>query len=211
MSWGPPGGLTLKDLMRTHLVVASPRTSLGEAHRLLVQTGVRYLPVVEGERYLGLVGERQLRLPLAPWAPGHLRADPQAPVVRFLQPFPQAHPEEPLEEAAFRLEAARLGALPVVEGETLLGLVTAYDLLRGLLELLRPKAPATRLDLLVPDLPRLGEVFRALEATGTPLVGLHLFREVGGLGFRVLLHVGALDVRPFLARLEALGLRPMRP
>ncbi|WP_236630076.1 CBS domain-containing protein [Thermus thermamylovorans] len=197
--------------MRTHLVVVPPRTPLEEAHRLLVQTGVRYLPVVEGERYLGLVGERQLRLPLAPWAPGHLRADPQAPVARFLQPFPQARPEEPLEEAAFRLEAARVGALPVVEGEALLGLVTAYDLLRGLLELLRPKAPATRLDLLVPDGPGLGRVLRAVEESGTPLVGLHLFREAGGLGFRVLLHVGALDVRPLLARLEALGLRPIRP
>ena len=33
----------------------------------------------------------------------------------------------------------------------------------------------------------------------------------GGLGFRALLYVGAMDLRPLLAHLEALGLRPIRP
>lgn len=211
MGWGIGGTLVLKDLMRTHLVVAEPRTTLEEAHRLLVRTGVRYLPVVEEGRYLGLLAERHLRLPLAPWAPGHFRGDPRAPVLRFLRPFPVAHPEEPLDEAAFRMDAARVGALPVVEEGVLLGLVTAYDLLRGLMEWVRPKAPASRIDLLVPDLGGLLEVIRALEATRTPLVGLHLYREAGGLGFRVLLQVGALDLRPLLARLQAVGLRPILP
>ena len=211
MSWGPPGGPTLKDLMRTNLVVAEPQTTLEEAHRLLVRTGVRYLPVVEGRRYLGLLAERHLRLPLTPWAPGHFRGDPRAPALRFLRSFPVAHPEEPLDEAAFRMEAARVGALPVVEEGVLRGLVTAFDLLRGLLDWIRPKGPASRLELLVPSLEALAGVVRALEETRTPLVGLHLFREAGGLGFRVLLQVGALDTRPLLARLEALGLRPIRP
>jgi len=116
-----------------------------------------------------------------------------------------------LDEAAFRMEAARVGALPVVEEGVLRGLVTAFDLLRGLLDWIRPKGPASRLELLVPSLEALAGVVRALEETRTPLVGLHLFREAGGLGFRVLLQVGALDTRPLLARLEALGLRPIRP
>ena len=39
----------LRDLMRTDLVVVGPQVPLGQAHRLLVQTGVRYLPVVDGD------------------------------------------------------------------------------------------------------------------------------------------------------------------
>lgn len=211
MSWGPVGAPLLKDLMRTELVVAEPRMSLEEAHRLMVQTGVRYLPVVEGRRYLGLLGERHLRLPLAPWAPKHLQADLKAPVGRFLKPFPQAHPDEPPEEAAFRMEAARVGAMPVVEEGRLLGLVTAYDLLRGVLALFRPQAPASRLEVLVPDLERLEAVLQALRATRTPLVGLHVYPEAGGLGFRLLLQVGVLDPRPLRERLWALGLYPFSP
>lgn len=207
MSFGPA---RLKDVMRTDLVVAEPHMPLREAHRLLAQTGVRYLPVVGRGRYRGLLGERHLRLSLAPWAPG-VMADLEAPVARFLQPFPQAHPEDSPEEAAFRMEAARVGALPVVEGEALVGLVTAYDLLKGLLELLRPKAPASRLELLVPDLAKLVEVLKALRQAQVPLVGLHLFQEAGGLGYRVLLHLGVLDLRPLLERLRALGLHPFRP
>ena len=99
----------------------------------------------------------------------------------------------------------------MVEEEVLVGLVTAFDLLRGLLDHLRPGAPASPLEVLVPDLPRLRALLEALEATRTPLLGLHLFREAGGLGFRTLLYVGALDLRPLLAHLEALGLRPIRP
>ena len=201
----------LRDLMRTDLVVVGPQVPLGQAHRLLVQTGVRYLPVVDGGRYRGMVGERYLRPFLAPWAPASVQAQWEAPVARFLQEFPKAHPEESPEEAAFRMEAARVGALPVVEEEVLVGLVTAFDLLRGLLDHLRPGAPASPLEVLVPDLPRLRALLEALEATRTPLLGLHLFREAGGLGFRTLLYVGALDLRPLLAHLEALGLRHIRP
>lgn len=133
----------LRDLMRTDLVVVGPQVPLGQAHRLLVQTGVRYLPVVDGGRYRGMVGERYLRPFLAPWAPASVQAQWEAPVARFLQEFPKAHPEESPEEAAFRMEAARVGALPVVEEEVLVGLVTAFDLLRGLLDHLRPGAPAS--------------------------------------------------------------------
>ncbi|APD10250.1 MULTISPECIES: CBS domain-containing protein [Thermus] len=197
--------------MRTELVVAGPQMSLEEAHRLMAQTGVRYLPVVEGKRYLGLLGERQLRWLLAPWAPKHLRADPQAPVGRFLQTFPVAHPDEPPEEVAFRMESARIGGMPVVEEGRLRGMVTAYDLLRGLAAFLRPQAPASRLELLVPDLEGIAAVLRALRATRTPLVGLRVYPEAGGLGFRLLLQVGALDTRPLRQHFLASGLHLLWP
>ncbi|GAA5334675.1 MULTISPECIES: CBS domain-containing protein [Thermus] len=197
--------------MRTELVVAGPQMSLEEAHRLMAQTGVRYLPVVEGQRYLGLLGERQLRLLLAPWAPMHHRADLKAPLARFLQTVPVAHPDEPPEEVALRMESVRIGGMPVVEEGRLLGMVTAYDLLRGLLALLRPQAPASRLELLVPDLEGIVTVLQALRATRTPLVGLHVYPEAGRLGFRLLLQVGALDTRPLRQRLLASGLHLLRP
>lgn len=196
----------LRDLMRTDLVVATPTTPVGEAYRLLAQTGVRYLPVMEGGRYQGMVGERSLRPLLAPWA----RVSWEAPLGRFLQAFPEAHPEEGLEEAAFLLETAWVGALPVVEEGALVGLVTAYDLLKGLLDRLRPALPASRLEVLIPDLSYLKGLLEALEVTRVPLVGLHLFREAGKLGFRALLYLGALDLRPLLERLESLGLKPFR-
>src|SRR6185503_13029277 len=50
----------VRDVMVAVDAIATPGTSVGEAHRLLREHGVRYLPVLDGDLLVGIVSLRDL-------------------------------------------------------------------------------------------------------------------------------------------------------
>jgi CBS domain-containing protein len=50
-----PGSTKVEDIMTDHLITVTPDTTTKEAARLMAENQVRRLPVVEGERLVGIV------------------------------------------------------------------------------------------------------------------------------------------------------------
>jgi len=50
----------VRDIMTAGVVTCTRDTSPGEAHRIMVQHGIRHLPVVEGGRPVGMLSARDL-------------------------------------------------------------------------------------------------------------------------------------------------------
>jgi acetoin utilization protein AcuB len=108
---------------------------------------IRHLPVVSADdRLVGIVTDRDLRqVPFAPDSSG--QAMPAALRVERVMTAAvmSVRPETEVREAARLMHEQKIGALPVVEGERVVGMLTESDLLRALVEVLDERAISTAL------------------------------------------------------------------
>ncbi len=179
--------MRVTDWMTLDPVTIAPDATAGEALALMRQRRIRHLPVVDGGRLVGMLSDRDVRTALpSAVVLGELEEDDPAasrPVAEIMTADPLTiPPSQPVEEAARLLTEQRIGAVPVVEGARLLGILSADDLLRAFVESSGVLLPSSRLELLLPDRP--GALAGALAVVAarrrllTLLFGLfdHLFR-----------------------------------
>lgn len=140
---------------RTHLVprdlVAPGPTlhvtdGLGKALRRLVDVGTGVLPVVEGERLLGVLVEEDVLDWLADHSPGLARVEAaaasEAMVLHVMRgPAAVAYADEPLTAVVPIFEQRRLKAVPVLDSlDRFQGMLTRATVLAALTDNLRPAA-----------------------------------------------------------------------
>jgi len=103
--------------------------------KLLEDRAISAVPVVDGGRLTGIVSTTDLVRALA------TNADPSLPANRVMTaPVVVASPDEPLDEAAWRLVAARVHRLIVTEHDRPIGVLSARDILAELVRR-RPTEP----------------------------------------------------------------------
>ena len=115
---------TLRDVMSTSVVTATPQSSLAQAAAAMVAAGVGSAVVMQGTFLAGIVTERDV---LKAAASGEdLR---ESEVSEWMTPDPQSlSPESSLEDAAQIMLLNGFRHLPVIEGREVCGIVTLRDL-----------------------------------------------------------------------------------
>ena len=116
--------------------------SLREAIVLMQRHHIRHIPVVEGERVIGLVTDRDVKRATPSLLSGvdqeqfdEVLSRTRIAQVMTRDPF-TVTPSTSLKDAVKVVIQRKFGALPVVEGEKLVGIITATDLLRAFYEML---------------------------------------------------------------------------
>ena len=128
------------DHMAANVFSLKPKDGIRTARRIMREKAVRHLPIVDNEKVVGIVSDRDVRKAL-----GQLEVECQ--IDRHCATMPGARPQlcdlmsrqvatvrlsTPLAEAADRMVSRRIGALPVTEDDRLVGIVTETDLLRAI-------------------------------------------------------------------------------
>jgi acetoin utilization protein AcuB len=109
----------------------SPDCPIDQVIRLMRREGIRHVLVVDGGRLAGIVSNRDVRSLLLEGEPPLV---PTSPVSRVMSESPvTTAPEATLAEAARAMLERKIGALPVVHGERLVGILTKSDALEALL------------------------------------------------------------------------------
>lgn len=132
--------MNVADLMNTKLYLLSPNDSVEGAVRMLQQRGVRHLLVMDGDELAGILSDRDLKRAIDPTKRRHKKLLNLGGLFFLLQPIlvreimtknpiTIAH-DATVQEAAALMVKNRFGALPVVRGDKLLGIVTETDILR---------------------------------------------------------------------------------
>src|SRR5512145_1087779 len=125
------------DWMTREVITISPNTSLTEAHKLMMEKGIRRLPVVHDGRLVGIVTLGDVRgaepahtASLNIWESDHLLA--KLKVLEFMTQRPVTIRENAtLGEAARIMLQKKFSGLPVVdEAGHLLGIITESDIFR---------------------------------------------------------------------------------
>jgi CBS domain-containing protein len=128
---------TVRDWMTRDPVGVAPDCPVRRALALMETGGVRHLLVLDGDRLTGIVSNRDVRRLLGAESPASLAA----PVSRIMSEGPiTVPPDASIAVAARLLLDERIGALPVRDGERIVGIFTTADALDALLALV--EAPA---------------------------------------------------------------------
>lgn len=133
-----------QEMMHTNVIMASPDTSLAQAHRLMRDYHIRHLPVMSDLNLVGLVTDRDLRNALPSQATtltkGELNYQMDTTPIStcMTRDVVVIRPDEHMVDGAHRLLEGTFGCLPVVEHGQLVGMITEIDLLRGFLAAAAP-------------------------------------------------------------------------
>lgn len=144
----PDLGATLRvaDLMTREVTTVGPNDRLALADELMKQGRFRHLVVVEDGAVTGVVSQRDIFYGALAWSMGvgrrsHDQALASSPVKEVMRTdVVTVDPEVPLAEAARTLMERKIGCLPVLEADRLVGILTESDFLALLTRAAGPEA-----------------------------------------------------------------------
>jgi acetoin utilization protein AcuB len=186
--------MLVQDIMTSPVVVISPDTSLQDAYQTMLDKGIRHFPVLDGEKLVGVITDRDLRL--ATSALARIPFPPGAKVSAVMRKSPlTADPADPVEDAARTMREKKIGCLPVTDNDRLVGIITGLDLLDALMRMTGADKPSGRLEVRLPDRP--GELARLASFLSHRNINVHsiLTYPEGAEIIRAVLRVGSIEVR----------------
>jgi acetoin utilization protein AcuB len=157
--------MLVRERMSTKPVTITADVPITEALRVMRQNQVRRLPVLDPDgRLIGIVSEKDLlyaspspATSLSIYEMHYLLSNLKVEELMTTDVI-TVTPDVPLEEAARVMADNKIGGLPVVDGDMLVGIITETDIFKLFLELLGAREQGLRLTIEVPE--RKGEIAR---------------------------------------------------
>lgn len=172
------------DRMSHPVITILPAASLNDAWHLMTRTHISRLPVVDSRgRMVGIVSLKQL-----------LRYMPSEATTLDVYEIKGAMnsikieaimtrnvitvtADTPIEEAARIMVDNEIGGIPVVEGESLVGIITETDLFKVFLEVLGAREPGIRMTVSLLKVPgQLATLFQAIFNAGGNVISVGTFQ-----------------------------------
>ena len=130
----------VRDWMTSNPITATRETSLPEARQLMVDNGVRRLPIMDGDKVIGIVTRGDVRgaqaseaTSLSIWELNYLVGKLKIEEVMTKNPI-SITSDTPMREAAKVMLDNKIAGLPVVDDGKLVGMITESDIFRMLVE-----------------------------------------------------------------------------
>lgn len=144
--------LRVRDSMTRDVVTLGPEASAAEAWALCKEHNIRHVPIVQGGQLVGLVSDRDLRD-----VRGGGRESDTPRWVRLGDMMTRnvvtIHPLDTIEHAAREIYDRKIGCLPVVADDELVGIITSADMMRTLIEMVGAHGAGTWIEIEVPNEP----------------------------------------------------------
>jgi CBS domain-containing protein len=128
--------MKIAEVMSRSLVTLTPEQTLRDAVELLRSKHIRHLPVVEDSKLIGIVTDRDVKRATPSLLSGvdrdeYDRVLDETKIAQIMTREPMTvTPETGLKAAVKIFIDRKVGALPVVSGSQLVGIITEIDLLR---------------------------------------------------------------------------------
>jgi len=203
--------MLVKDVMQTHPVTGTLETRLPNLVRLLQRRGFRHLPILDGGKLVGIISDRDIKQSMvsaATMTEGRERdrlLDELTAGQIMTRTVVTIGPMFGVEEAARLMATRKISALPVTEGDRLVGIVTETDVLHLFVRAMGVLEPSSRLDVIVRDpAAGLGEIVRSIEETGSRICSVMTLELPTGER-EVVLRLATISPGPAVAALEARG------
>ncbi len=181
----------VKDWMVTDLITVTEKDSILDAMHLMKDHDIRRLPVVKGDRLVGIITEKDIKA-YSPSRASSLDIYEMHSVLAkalikdaMTKNVVTVHPDNPIERAALILRDEKIGGLPVVDDKgKLVGLITAIDVFDVFVEAMGMRVPGSRICIEVTDRPgAIADMTRIIKSMDINIVSLATFypREKDGI------------------------------
>jgi acetoin utilization protein AcuB len=125
---------TVSQLMTRMPLELDRNDSIAQAKKAMARHGIRHIPVMSGAKLYGIVSERDIDILLAAVA----GADMKLTLAELCAPDPyQVLPTAKISEVAAEMAERRIGSAVVVDAQAVVGIITATDMMRALVDAYR--------------------------------------------------------------------------
>jgi acetoin utilization protein AcuB len=195
-------------------ITVSPDTSIDEALKTMRDEKIRRLPVINRRGLLvGIVSEKDLLLASPSPATSlsihelHYLLSKMTVSEVMTRDVIAVTEYTSLEEAARIMVDNKIGGLPVMRDDRLVGIITETDLFKVFLELLGARERGIRMTMLVPELPGvLAQITGEIAAMGGNIVALGTFLGEDPTNRLITAKVADVDEEKLTSTMEAIGM-----
>jgi acetoin utilization protein AcuB len=194
-------------------ITINKKTPIFEALEIMKKHKIRQLPVVSEGRLAGLATEKEL-LTVSPspatslsiYEINYLLAKMTVSEVMVKNPI-TVTADTTIEEAALRMREQKIGSVPVLEGDTLTGIITVTDIFDAFVSFFGYGRPGTRLVIESKDrVGLLAEVTQVIKEFDISIRGIICVPKDNEI-IQMMLRVSTIDTQPLITRLESKGLK----
>ncbi len=140
--------------MTKNVITVSPGDTLKFASHALMENRIHQLPVVENGELVGFVSGTDIRNSTFETSTvtqlGKILVKNRTVAEIMMRDVVTVMPEDTIEDALLVIHKRKLGALPVVEGRKLVGIITKRDLLAAFCDALKIEEPGVRIEVILP-------------------------------------------------------------
>ncbi len=213
--------MLVKERMTLHPLTMEPTASITEAHRYMRENNIRHLPIVDKRNRLAGLVTRETLLQAMPssvttlsiWEMNYALNKLKVRDV-MVKDVVTVEEDVSIEKAARTMAENKIGCLPVMRGEVLVGIVTDTDMLSTLMELMGARQSGVRVTLRVPSAPgELAKVTAAIAGQGGDIAACGTYPAEEALKASITLkvrHVQQDDLVASLRELEGVEVLDVR-
>lgn len=172
------------DRMSHPVITIPPEMPAIEALDLMKREHIRRAPVMKDGKLVGIVSDKDLlnaspsaATSLSVWEVNYLVSKILVKDVMAKKVI-TVNEDTPIEEAARMMVDSKIGGLPVMRGEAIVGMITETDLFKVFLELLGARHMGVRVTALIKDEP--GQIARITKAIANQDGNIVAFGQVAG-------------------------------
>ncbi|MGE8206297.1 acetoin utilization AcuB family protein [Heyndrickxia sp. NPDC080065] len=147
--------MVIEEIMKTDVATLYADDTIHSALILMRERKIRHIPIIDQERHLiGLVTERDIKdaSPSPFFENEHLKKELDIPLKEIMKTdVIFGHPLDFVEEVAGLLYEHRIGCLPIVLHQKVVGIITGTDILRTMVELTGANQPGSQIEIKVPN------------------------------------------------------------
>jgi acetoin utilization protein AcuB len=207
----------VKMWMTENPITVERYTSVLDAQETMSRNGIKHLPVVDGERVVGIVSQSDLleaspsdATTLSVHELNYLLSQMKVGEIMTEHPF-NVTPDTPIEVAAMNMKKCRVSSLPVVDPDTgnLVGIITESDIFGALVEIMGVKEGGARLCLDLEHKPgRLAEATQIIKEHNANMLSIISGQSESGEDRRsIVIRLETTDVTDIVRDLEERGFR----
>lgn len=195
--------------MSQPVISVSPETPIHDALAMFKKEHIRRAPVIQDGKMVGIVTETDLLnaspspvSTLSVWEMNYLLSKVTVSQVMSRQVISVAK-DTPIEEAARILADNKLGGLPVLDGDNVVGIITETDLFKVFLELMGAREKGVRVTAQIAEKPgQLAQLTKAIAEAGGNFISFGQFTGPDTSSKLVTFKVAGMDMEAVKASVE---------
>ncbi|WAA11733.1 acetoin utilization AcuB family protein [Fervidibacillus halotolerans] len=199
--------MLVEEMMVTDVITLKKEDSIKNAVDLMKEKKIRHLPIVDRTKTLiGIVTDRDIRSAV----PSIFCIDKQKEFLNkpletiMTTDVITAHPLDFVEEVAATFYKHRIGSLPVVKKEKLVGIITQTDVLKTFVELTGTNQPGTQIEIRVPNKPgTLADILQQIRHFHTNVLSVLIYPDKMKAQSKIIvLRLGTINPNPIINALK---------
>lgn len=186
--------------MQTNVITIPSNTLITDAQKIMQQNDIRRLPVVDHGKLVGIITRSRLRdaapsvaTSLSVWELNYLLSKITVKELMETKVL-TVSPDSTIEDAAAVMAENRIGAMPVMQGDKLVGIITATDLFRLLIDVLGVRQPGVRIQIEEPYKSKpFGSLTEIFAEHSVPILSVFTFTDPQTHRQDMVIRVGTAD------------------